>query len=77
MSSFRLSDFHLPKGPNLFIAAKGAVVCFAIALVAFVISWLVGGPGYKVLLGGNVTLAVLIVGLVVSEIFALSEKPKD
>jgi len=77
MSSFHLNDLHVPKGPNLFVAAKGAVACFAIALVAFVISWLVGGAEYKVLLGGNVTLVVLIAGLVISEILVLIEKPKD
>lgn len=76
MTSFHLSDLHVPKGPNLFVLAEGALACFGIALVAFLISWFVGGAGYKALLGGNVTLAVLIAGLVISAIFALIEKPK-
>lgn len=77
MTSFHLSDLHVPKGPNLFVLAEGAVACFGIALLAFVISWLVGGAGYKALLGGNVTLAILIAGMVISTIFALIEKPKN
>lgn len=77
MTSFHLSDLHVPKGPNLFVLAQGAAVCFGIALLAFLISWFVGGAGYKALLGGNVTLAILIAGMVISAIFALIEKPKN
>lgn len=77
MSSFHLGDLHVPKGPNLFVLAEGAVACFGIALIAFMVSWFVGGAGYKALLGGNVTLAILIAGVVISTIFVFIEKPKD
>lgn len=77
MFSFHLNDLHVPRKPNLFVAASGIFTCFSIALLAFVISWMVGGTEYKALLGGNVTLVVLIAGLVLSGVFALIEKPKD
>ena len=51
MQSIRSSHIHAPKGPNLFAISVGAVFWFSIALLFFLISWAVGGDGFKASIG--------------------------
>jgi hypothetical protein len=75
MNSILLHDAHVPKGPNLFALSVGEVLWFSIALFFFLISWVVGGDEFKDSLGGNISLALLLVGLVVGAIFCGMTKP--
>jgi len=76
MHSIHLHDVHLPKGPNLFILSVGEVVCFSIALFFFLLSWAVGGDDFKASIGGNVSLAGLMVGLAVGAILCAITRPE-
>jgi hypothetical protein len=77
MRSIHLHDIHVPKGPNLWFVSAGAVVCFGIALITFVISWLGGGDPYAESLGGGLTLGILVAGLLASIACAVITKPKE
>ena len=57
MQPLHLSHIHAPKGPNLFAISVGAIFWFSIALLFFLISWAVGGDGFKASIGGNISLA--------------------
>ena len=76
MHSIHLHDVHFPKGPNLFALSVGEVVWFSIALFFFLLSWIVGGDGFKDSIGGNIGLAGLIAGLAVGAILCAITKPE-
>lgn len=76
MGLIQLHDFHAPKGPSLFAFSIGGIACFSIALFFFLVSWAVGGDGFKATIGGNVALGVLVAGLVVSAVLAAVTKPE-
>lgn len=76
MHSIHLRDIHAPKGPNLFFISIGGIICFAIALFFFLLSWSGGGEDYKGLIGGNGALGVLVGGLVLSAVLAAVTRPR-
>jgi hypothetical protein len=76
MRSIHLHDVHAPKGPDLFAFSVDGIVCFSIALFSFLVSWAVGGDGFKANIGGNVALGVLVGGLVLSAVLAAVTKPE-
>lgn len=70
-----MHTLHFPahreaRSYNLYALAVGAVFCFALALASFLLSWYVGGPAFKDSLGGNWTLALLLLGLAISTLAA-------
>jgi ABC-type Na+ efflux pump permease subunit len=80
MPSIHFDDLHMPHVPRthgLFYVSIGALGCFAFALLTFVVAWFGGGREFATQLGGQVTLAVLAIGVVVSGIFAVITNPKD
>lgn len=77
MHTIHLHDLHMPRGPNLWLAAISAVYIFSVALVLFLVFTLLGGAGFAESMGGNAGLAFLIIGLLVSALLAFIEKPKD
>ena len=77
MHHVHLKDVHVPKGPNLFAFSIGEIVCSALALIFFLISWGVGGEDFKNSIGGNYTLAVLFFGIVLGAVFARLTKPNS
>jgi len=77
MHSIHLHDVHVPKGPNIFALSVGEVVGFSIAILFFLISWMVGGDDFKASIGGNAGLAVLIAGLAIGAILCAMTKPKN
>ena len=77
MHSIHLHDVHAPKGPNLFLLSVGALSCFSIALISFVIAYMVGGDGYAAILGGSITLTVLALGVVGSTLCLVMTRPED
>ena len=73
-ASIKSSPKHsLPTG---FWAQVGAVSLIAISLL-FVVAWFGGGRDMAIQLGGQVTLGVLLIGVVVSAAFAALTNPKD
>lgn len=76
MRSIHLRDWHLPKGPNLWLVAMSAVYIFSLALVLFLVFSFVGGTGFAESMGGDASLWFLIGGLLVSAVFALVERQK-
>lgn len=76
MSTHTHHGVHIPKGPNLFALSVGAVVCFALALIAYAISWM-GGQSFIDDMGGNVTFVILMLGLLGSAFVAFMERPKS
>ena len=74
MHSIHLPNVHLPA--DLFAMSVGAISWFSIALFFFLLSWAVGGDEFKASIGGNVSLAVLVGGIVVSAIFAAVSRPE-
>jgi hypothetical protein len=77
MHSIHLQDVHVPKGPNLFALSVGEVVWFSIAILFFLISWMVGGDAFEASIGGNIGLAALVAGLVIGAILCAVTKPKN
>ena len=77
MRSIHLHDVHFPKGPNLFALSVGEVVWFSLAIVFFLLSWMVGGDDFRDSIGGNVGLVVLLAGLVIGAILCAVTKPKS
>ncbi len=75
MHSIHLHDFHMPKGPNLFALSVGEVVWFAIAVVFFLISWMVGGSDFAASIGGTTSLAALVLGLMLGGILCRLTRP--
>ncbi|NNM50829.1 MAG: hypothetical protein HKM02_01205 [Pseudomonadales bacterium] len=71
-------EHHVSKfiGPNGLVWSVGSLVCFGLALFFFMISWFSGGNGYINTLGGQTTLLVLMVGMVLSVIMVVIEKKK-
>ncbi len=67
----------MPKSHGLFYTAIGALGCFAFALLTFVVAWFGGGREVANQLGGQVTLGILLIGLVASAVFAALTNPKD
>ena len=76
MHSIHLHDIHLPKGPNLFALSIGEVVWFSLAIIFFLVSWMVGGDEFKASIGGNIGLTVLAIGLVAGAVLCAVTKPK-
>lgn len=76
MHSIHMHDVHVPKGPNLFALSVGDVVWFSMAIIFFLLSWMVGGDDFKASIGGNTGLAVLLAGLVVGAILCAVTKPE-
>jgi hypothetical protein len=76
MHSIHLQDVHMPKGPNLFALSVGEVVWFSIAVIFFLISWMVGGDDFAASIGGISSLVVLLLGLVVGAILCGVTKPE-
>jgi hypothetical protein len=77
MHSIHLRDLHVPKGPNLWLTAMGAVYIFAISLALFLIFSLMGGEEFSESMGGTAGLWFLIGGLFVSAVLAFIEKQKN
>jgi hypothetical protein len=76
MHSIHLHDMHFPKGPNLFALSVGDVVWFSLAIIFFMVSWLVGGDDFKASIGGNLGLAALALGLIVGVLMCAMTKPQ-
>lgn len=77
MRTIHLRDLHVPKGPNLWLTAIGAVYTFAVSLALFLIFSFMGGEEFAQSMGGQTGLAVLVGGLVISVIFAIVERQKS
>jgi hypothetical protein len=77
MHSIKLHDVHIPKGPNLFALSVGEVVWFSIAIIFFVISWMVGGDDFVASIGGNMGLAALLAGLAIGAVLCAVTRPKS
>lgn len=77
MHTIHLDEIHVPKSHGLFYTAIGALACFAFALLTFVVAWFGGGREVADQLGGQITLAVLLIGVVVSAVFTVLTNPKD
>ncbi len=77
MRSIHLRDVHMPKGPNLFALSVGEVVWFSIAILFFIISWMVGGDEFEASIGGNLGLVALLAGLVIGAVLCAVTKPKS
>jgi ABC-type Na+ efflux pump permease subunit len=80
MRSIHFDDLHVPHVPrssNLFFVSIGALGIFAFALLTFVVAWFGGGRELATQLGGQVTLAVLVIGVVVSAVFSVITNPKE
>lgn len=74
MHSIHLRDMHVPRGPNMRLAAISAVFIFSVSLALFLILSFLSGDGFRDSMGGDVGLAFLIVGLVLSIVFAIVER---
>lgn len=77
MHSIHLNDFHVAKGPNLFALLVGEVVWSSIALLFFLVSWAVGGDDFKDSIGGNYSLAILLLGILIGAAFARLTRPRS
>lgn len=77
MHSIHFDELHVPKSHGLFYVSIAALSCFAFALLTFVVAWFGGGREMAIQLGGQVTLGVLLIGVVVSAAFAALTNPKD
>lgn len=77
MRSIHLHDMHVPKGPNLWLASISGVVVFSVSLALYLILSLMSGDGFRDSMGGNAGLAFLIVGLVLSVVFAILEREES
>lgn len=77
MRSLNFHEMHVPKGPNLFFLCVGAFACFVLALAIFAVAAFGGGPAFAAQLGGDVALAVLIVGTVVFAVCAFITRPEE
>ena len=74
MHSVHFHGTHFPKGPNLRLVSISAVWIFSVCLAMFAAFSFVGGSGFSESMGGGVALAFLVVGLIVSALFAYLEK---
>lgn len=77
MRSIHFDELHVPKSPGLFYTFIGALACFAFALITFMVIWFGGGREVANQLGGQITLGVLLIGTVVTAVFAALTNPKD
>jgi hypothetical protein len=59
------SGIRVPKSHNLFLISIGGIVGFGMSLFFYSFSWL-GGDHFVDLLGGDLTLYILVGGLVAS-----------
>jgi hypothetical protein len=75
MHSIHLHDAHIPKDPNLFALSVGELVWVSIAFFFFVVSWAIGGDEFKDSIGGNIGLAVLLLGLAIGAVLCFITKP--
>jgi hypothetical protein len=76
MHSIHFDQLNVPKSHGLFYAAIGALGGFAFALLTFVVASFGGGREVVDQLGGQITLGVLMIGVVTSAGFAASRTPK-
>jgi len=76
MNSIHLHDVHFPKGPNLFALSVGDVILCAMAVLFFALSWLIGGDEFVNDIGGSVSLACLLAGLIVGLVMCVMTKPE-
>jgi hypothetical protein len=76
MHSIHLKDVHIPKGPDLFAFSVGEVVLCCVALFFFLVSWAVGGDEAKNSIGGNYSLVVLTLGILIGAVLGVVTKPK-
>jgi hypothetical protein len=77
MHSIHFHGLHVPQSHGLFYASIAVLACFAFALLAFVVAWFGGGREMAIQLGGPFTLGILLVGVVVSAVFAALTNPND
>ena len=77
MHSIHLKDFHVAQGPNLFAFSVGEVVWSCLGLLFFLVSWVVGGDDFKDSIGGNYSLVILLLGILIGVAFAVQTKPKS
>lgn len=77
MRSLNFHEMHVPRGPNLFFISVGALACFLLALSVYAVAAFGGGPAYARQLGGEITLAVLIVGTVLFAVASFITRPEE
>jgi hypothetical protein len=77
MHAIHLKGVHVAKGPNLFAFSVGEVVWTCLALFFFLVSWAVGGDGFKDSLGGDYTLVILLLGVLIGAVLAALTRPKS
>jgi ABC-type phosphate transport system permease subunit len=77
MHSIHFDELHVPKSHGLFYGSIGALALFAFGLLTFLVAWFGGGRDVTSQLGGQVTLAVLLIGTVASAVLAALTNPKD
>lgn len=65
MHSIHLKDVHVDQNPNLFAFSVGEVVWSCLGLLFFLVSWAVGGDDFKDSIGGNYSLVILLLGILI------------
>jgi hypothetical protein len=76
MATIRKRGTQAHKGPNLFLLSIGGIVGFGMCLFFFSFSWL-GGDNYVDLLGGDVTLYILVGGFIGSIVASFVTCPDE
>ncbi len=76
MRSIHLSDAHTIQGPNVFAFSVSVVVWCGMALFFFLVSWAVGGEDFKNSLGGNTSMVILLLGIVIGAVLAAYTRPR-
>jgi len=77
MHAIHFHEIHVPKGPNVFFLCVGVLTCFMLALLTYLVAWLGGGQAYADQLGGNVSLAILVAGVLLFAVASLLTRPES
>ncbi|MGZ5785782.1 MAG: hypothetical protein ACXWJM_07660 [Ramlibacter sp.] len=77
MHAIHFHEMHVPKGPNVFFLSVGVLTCFVLALLTYLVAWFGGGQPYADQLGGNISLAILVAGVLVFAAASVLTRPKS
>jgi Na+-transporting methylmalonyl-CoA/oxaloacetate decarboxylase beta subunit len=77
MHAIHFHEIHVPKGPNVFFLCVGVLTCFMLALLTYLVAWFGGGQAYADQLGGNISLAILIAGVLVFAAASVLTRPES
>jgi hypothetical protein len=77
MHAIHFHEMHVPKGPNVFFLSVGVLTCFMLALFTYLVAWFGGGQAYADQLGGDISLAILIAGVLVFAAASVLTRPES